>query len=144
VDGLLRTFFRSEVPLRWPTVTLAEFEGRGSIPSRSRRGVRWPSRLALAAAVAFFVVSYMSLASHFAMETKDSGAALDLQRTIGVREMDRLRKRTSPGSTNSLSQTSRSGQAVEPTRNGGEALLQWEQLPGSLFMRIEEKRPPRR
>jgi hypothetical protein len=89
-------------------------------------------RFALAAAVALFVIGYGSLASRFPTEPNGAGITIRNRQTIGERPS--RPQHTLP----------RSGQAVEPTRNGGEALLQWEELPGGLFMNIEEKRPPRR
>jgi len=85
------------------------------------------SRFALAAAVAFFVIGYGALSSRFPVEPTGAGPAVSLEQTLGARGVNRLR----------------AGKVVEPTRNGGEALLQWERLPDGLFMRIEEKRPPR-
>ena len=95
----------------------------------------------MAAAVVLLVAGYLALASRFPPATGEPGLNVNPERTLGASELDRLRKRATRGGAGV---PARSGEAVEPTRNGGEALLQWEQLPGGLYMRIEEKRPPQR
>ena len=145
VDELLRTFFRSEVPRSWPTLALPARDDRGNSPPVSRPRLRLHRRFGVAAAVGLLVVGYLSLAGRFPVETNDPGATVNPARTLAAKELDRLRKRTTQGGALRSHQVPvRSGEAVEPTRNGGEALLQWEQLPGGLFMRIDEKRPPQR
>jgi len=107
--------------------------------------VAFSSRFALAGAVALFVVGYWSLSSRFPVETNDLGATINRDQTLGARGVNRLRPGATRGGANvPVPLPALSGEALEPTRNGGEALLQWEQLPDGLFMRIEEKRPPRR
>jgi len=133
VDGLLRAYFRAQVPVPWPVpATPAPDQHPTGAPVR-RWGVVVSSRFALAAAVAFFVLSFWELSSRFPVPPLDSGPAANPGQTLGARGLNHLR----PGVP------ARTGKAVEPTRNGGEALLQWERLPDGLFMRIEEKRPPR-
>jgi hypothetical protein len=130
VDALLRRFFRSELPLHWPRPKpSSDLE-----QTRRVRGVTGWSRIAAAAAVVLFVAGYLMLSSRFPAEQKDG--AMELSGSgIGSAGPHTLRphRHATP-----------SGQTLEKTRNGGEALLQWEQQPGGLFMRIEERRPPRR
>jgi hypothetical protein len=126
MDALLRRFFRSELPPRWPRLNLPED------PEQIRRGhgmSGW-SRFAAAAAVVLLVGGYAMIAGRFPAEPKEGPMEL-----------------AAPGIGSSGAHTlrpHRQGQTLEKTRSGGEALLQWEQLPGSLFMRIEERQPPRR
>ncbi len=81
VDELLRTFFRREMPDPWPQLDLPSAE---SLPILNQRPRRWPVRLALAAAIAFFLASYFLLASWFPSQ---NGAATgpDSQFIIGHR-----------------------------------------------------------
>jgi hypothetical protein len=142
MDGLLRTFFRRQTPQPWPALALpAPHSGaRGASGPWPRRGLL--RRVGVAASLLLLVAGYLALASRFPAATSESGPAINADRTLGVNELDRVRRRAVRGA--GLAPAARSGEAVEPTRNGGEALLQWEQLPGGLFMRIEEKRPPQR
>jgi hypothetical protein len=71
------------------------------------------------------VIGYASLASRFPAPPGNSGPTLVQDKDLGLN--NRLR-----------------GKAVERTRHGGEAVLQWEQSPDGLFMHIEETSPPRR
>src|SRR5262245_52242085 len=61
LDGLLRRFFRSEMPDRWPAPPQLPLPAR----PRPRGRFRPSARLALAAAVSFFVVGYLALAAAF-------------------------------------------------------------------------------
>jgi hypothetical protein len=138
LDGVLRAFFRSEMPEPWPTLTPPANNPRKAQRPVRRTSFSVSSRLSLAAAVALFVTGYLALASRFPLESNDSGPGVSsLHSTLGSKDAARLRKKVVP------QLPPRTGEAVEQTSNGGEALLQWEQVPGRLFMRIEEKRPPR-
>jgi hypothetical protein len=130
VDGLLRAYFRAEVPRPWPALTLPALDGRApSSPPAQPPRFRLHGRLSLAAAVALFVTGYASLASRFPAAPSAPGVAVEVKQFGGEARRHKL---------------PRSGRAVERTRSGAEAQIQWEELPGGLFMRIEEKRPPRR
>lgn len=63
VDGLLRAFFRHEMPKSWPTMTVPPLPNQ-SQPT-GRRAWVFPRRGTLAAAVAFFLASYFLVASLF-------------------------------------------------------------------------------
>ncbi len=124
IDDLLQAFFRSELPAPWPA--LANPGGGTGQAGLPRRKLLFWSRFTLAAAVAFLVIGYWSLASRFPAPRTDSGATISQDQDLGVKG-NRLR-----------------GKAVERTRHGGEAVLKWEQSPDGLFMHIEETSPPRR
>ncbi len=64
LDGLLRTFFRKEMPDPWPKLDLPLGESR-DLSTAVRRGWRFPARFALAAAVTLFLGSYFFLAGWF-------------------------------------------------------------------------------
>jgi hypothetical protein len=142
VDDLLHAFFRAEAPVPWPTLRVPARDARRANPRLQRHGIALSSRFALAAAVALFVLGYWALSSRFPENPSDPGTTVNSGPLLGNPEPFRLRSRHRPLGGSKLSK--QSGEALEPTRNGGEALLQWEQLPDGLFMRIEEKRPPRR
>ena len=129
VDELLHAFFRSELPAPWPALMGPQGatgqRAPGTGPSTRRKILFW-SRFTLAAAVALVVVGYWSLASRFPAPPADPGPTLNRDHELGLKG-NRLR-----------------GKAVERTRHGGEAVLQWEQSPDGLFMHIEETSPPRR
>jgi hypothetical protein len=63
LDATLRRFFRSEMPEPWPAVPAVP----ASAPRKPqpRRGFRFFNRFALAAAVALFLIGYLTLASRF-------------------------------------------------------------------------------
>jgi hypothetical protein len=63
VDTLLRQFFRSEMPEPWPAAPPVPAPAPRKPQQRS--GFRLSSRFALAAAVALFVVGYLTLAARF-------------------------------------------------------------------------------
>ena len=77
-------------------------------------------------------MGYLALAGRFPLESSDSGASVSPNSTLATKEAARLRK-----------MPARIGEAVETDLQRRRSVLQWEQLPGRLFMRIEEKRPPR-
>jgi hypothetical protein len=58
VDGLLRDFFRAEMPTTWPRLQLP---APAPVASRSP----WRLRFALAASVALVLTSYLGLAGQF-------------------------------------------------------------------------------
>jgi hypothetical protein len=61
LDGLLRRFFRSEMPKNWPAPPRVT-ESPRPLP---RPWYRQPGRLALAAAISFFLLGYLALANWF-------------------------------------------------------------------------------
>jgi len=79
VDGLLQSFFKSELPEPWPAL--------GVGPSGGRR-VSWHQpyrRLALVASLAFFLLSYVALAARFPAQ-HEPGLGLDRSHTIGFKQ----------------------------------------------------------
>jgi hypothetical protein len=73
LDGLLRNFFRSEMPDPWPAPPSVTAAGRpaerGARPTVSRRWFRHGGRFALAAGVLFFLLGYLALTSAFPRHT---------------------------------------------------------------------------
>jgi hypothetical protein len=66
LDELLRRFFWSEMPDPWPAPPQVRATRRAQgQPTAPRRWFRPSSRLALAAAVSFFLVGYLTLAGSF-------------------------------------------------------------------------------
>ena len=66
LDGLLRTFFRSEMPDPWPAAPRVRPALRPEArPAPRRPWFRQPGRLALAAAVSCFLIGYLALSSAF-------------------------------------------------------------------------------
>lgn len=69
LDGLLRAYFRAEMPHPWPALkTLPPRPVRAPRPA-SGKGL-WRSRLALAAAIALFVLGSLLLGSRITSEGK--------------------------------------------------------------------------
>jgi hypothetical protein len=135
LDAVLGAFFRSEVPKPWPVQLPVAHDTRRAKGPVQRTSFALSSRLSLAAAVAIFVIGYLTLASWFPLASSDPGA--NVTPSLGSQGVNRIRKNTVV--------PPRTGEILEQTSNGGEALLQWDlQVPGRLFMRIEERRPPRR
>jgi hypothetical protein len=64
LDGLLRRFFRSEMPRSWPAAPKVETPAARKLRP-SRPWFRPSSRLALAAAVALLLIGYLALAGKF-------------------------------------------------------------------------------
>jgi hypothetical protein len=64
LDSLLRRFFRSEMPKPWPVAPKVQAPAARKLQP-SRRWFRHSSRLALAAAVALFLIGYLVLARKF-------------------------------------------------------------------------------
>lgn len=70
LDGLLRGFFRSEMPDPWPAPPVLPLPlERGTKPAVSRRWFRHGGRFALAAGVSFFLLGYLALTSAFPRHT---------------------------------------------------------------------------
>ncbi len=65
LDRLLRAFFRSEMPDPWPAPPVVSETPRARFAERPRRRFFQSSRMALAAAVAFFLVGYLALSWAF-------------------------------------------------------------------------------
>lgn len=69
LDDLLRRFFRSEMPDPWPEPpqfsAAPRPQGQPSQPPRRRRWFPQSGRLALAAAISFFLVGYLLLSACF-------------------------------------------------------------------------------
>ena len=64
LDGMLRSFFRAEVPDPWPTMKFPEAVVKLHKPRRST-WLRIGPRLAVAASVAFLLLGYLALGSMF-------------------------------------------------------------------------------
>src|SRR5438105_9348192 len=64
LDSLLRRFFRSEMPTPWPVAPKVPAPAARKLQP-SRPWFRHSSRLALAAAVALFLIGYLVLAGKF-------------------------------------------------------------------------------
>jgi hypothetical protein len=64
LDGMLRSFFRAEVPDPWPTMKFPEPVLKLHKPRRST-WLRIGPRLAIAASVAFLLIGYLALGSIF-------------------------------------------------------------------------------
>jgi len=64
LDGMLRSFFRAEVPDPWPTMKFPEPVVKLHRPRRSA-WLRIGPRLAIAASVAFLLLGYLALGSIF-------------------------------------------------------------------------------
>jgi len=80
LDSLLRRFFRSEMPRPWPAPpTVVTPAARKAQPQRP--WFRHSSRLALAAAVALFLIGYLALAGKF--PTDNGRAAPSIHPDIG-------------------------------------------------------------
>ncbi len=65
VDALLRRFFRAEMPEPWPAPPAVPTPAASVREPQRRPSFRLSSRLALAAAVALFVIGYLALAARF-------------------------------------------------------------------------------
>jgi hypothetical protein len=63
LDGLLRRFFRSEMPQPWPAAPKVQAPAEREHPPRP--WFRHTSRLALAAAMVLFLIGYLALAGKF-------------------------------------------------------------------------------
>jgi hypothetical protein len=80
LDSLLRRFFRSEMPRPWPVAPKVEAPAPRKV-GPSRPWFRHSSRLALAAAVALFLIGYLILAGKF--PANNGRAAPSIRHHIG-------------------------------------------------------------
>ena len=77
IEGLLREFYRAEMPHPWPAVTVPdEAPARGPRLMPARRSL-FRSRLALAASVALLVVGLGLLSGSFTQLTNGSAPSID-------------------------------------------------------------------
>src|SRR6266545_6748138 len=76
LDSLLRRFFRSEMPKNWPAPPRVAEPPRTQPRRPARSWYRWTSRLALAAAVSFFLIGYLTLANLFPSGERRNGEPL--------------------------------------------------------------------
>jgi hypothetical protein len=90
LDSLLRRFFRSEMPWPWPVAPKVQTPAPRKLQP-SRPWFRHSSRLALAAAVALFLIGYLALAGKFPADNGRGGPSIPDK--IGDR---RLRDRVLP------------------------------------------------
>ncbi|HYV36491.1 MAG TPA: hypothetical protein VE988_12340 [Gemmataceae bacterium] len=65
VDGLLSRFFRSELPEPWPTCPTVSAAPNATVKSPWKSFLRFPVRVAVAAAVAGLVIGYAGLQRWF-------------------------------------------------------------------------------
>jgi hypothetical protein len=61
IDGLLRAFFRAELPHPWPAMKAPAAPQTAPVPSPPPRPALWRSRLALAASVALLALGSLLL-----------------------------------------------------------------------------------
>jgi hypothetical protein len=73
LDGLLRRFFRSEMPDPWPAPPIVSEPPRQDPAQPRGFWFRHSSRLALAAAVSFFLVGYLTLSALFPASSTEAG-----------------------------------------------------------------------
>jgi hypothetical protein len=124
VDGLLQSFFHSEVPDAWP-------EANVPLPAHAvrRSWFRSYGRAVLAASVGLILLGYLTLAASFPKEAAP-GPHMDRGRTIG-------------------SNFGISKQRV-PTPHGGEAFLWEETIPGekperpTIIIKVQEITSPKK
>jgi hypothetical protein len=64
-DGLLRAFFRAELPQPWPAFRRPDDRDRAATPARPRSWTAARSRLALAATVAVLLLGTLLLSGQF-------------------------------------------------------------------------------
>jgi hypothetical protein len=98
VDGLLRRFFRAQMPSPWPKAPVAS-EYKTTSPSRRLAVVRFfrPTiRLAVAAAVALLVIGYLALQSWFPDPRALNPAPADNQHPMGQLPKVKLHEQKSP------------------------------------------------
>jgi hypothetical protein len=98
LEGMLRTFFRAEVPDPWPTMKFPEPILKLRKPRRST-WLRVGPRLAVAASVALLVVGYLALGSIFPKHQPD-GPSMNGP-TIGQKD-NRPRRVHTPGGREAL------------------------------------------
>lgn len=79
VDGLLHSFFKSELPEPWPVLGIATVSDRRAFWLRPYR------HLALVASLALFLLSYVVLAARFPVQP-EPGVGLDRNHTIGFKQ----------------------------------------------------------
>src|SRR5262249_29702899 len=93
LEGMLRSFFRAEVPDPWPTMKFPEPAVKLHKPRRST-WLRIGPRLAIAASVAFLLIGYLALGSIFPKHQADG--VNNGGRTIGSNN-NRPRRVHTPG-----------------------------------------------
>jgi hypothetical protein len=113
LDTLLRRLFRAAMPKDWPAPPRLPEAPR----PRPRPWYRQPSRLALAAAVAFFLLGYLALASLFPKGAPSGGVSIKPE--IGLR--DRLPKVVPPGRTELRPGVELIQPEIVPTPRGNQA-----------------------
>jgi hypothetical protein len=103
VDGLLRRFFRAQMPSPWPKAPETS-EYKTMTPSRSLAVLRFfrPSiRLAVAAAVAALVIGYLALQSWFPDPKAVNPSAADNDHQLGSKlpkiKLQEQKSPTNPG-----------------------------------------------
>jgi hypothetical protein len=82
LDGLLRQFFRAEMPEPWPAAPpLPQPRPRPAVSPRKRTAgrpwFRFSTRFAVAASVALLVIGYLALAGRFPTGGVSGGTAID-------------------------------------------------------------------
>jgi hypothetical protein len=78
VDGLLESFFKSELPEPWPAPAVVPLSAHRTFWFRSYR-------LGLVASLALFLLSYVVLAARFPAQS-EPGLGLDRSHTIGFKQ----------------------------------------------------------
>jgi hypothetical protein len=138
LDGLLRAYFRHQMPAKWPAPPQLEPRHPVIVPLEPRRP-RLRQRLALAAAIGLFLLGYLGLSQvypdlpgfqPFQTGPRFAGQPLDAPRAPRDNPLPAL-----PG-------PARTG--TEPTRSGGTARY-WEQkLPGNRITILVQPEQPQR
>jgi hypothetical protein len=123
VDGVLKSFFRGEMPAPWPE---AKVPPPARPLPRQRTWMQSYGRLALVASVTLILLSYLTLAAMFPAES-GSGLPVDRHETIASKP-GILKHRV-------------------PTPRGGEALLWEETIPGdrpTIIITVEQIKGPQK
>jgi hypothetical protein len=100
LDGMLRSFFRAEVPDPWPTMKFPEPVVKLHKPRRSA-WLRIGPRLAIAASVAFLLLGYLALGSIFPRHQPGEGLNSG-DRDIAKDNRPVLRRVRTPSGNNAL------------------------------------------
>ncbi|MBI3409444.1 MAG: hypothetical protein HY040_13970 [Planctomycetes bacterium] len=97
VDGVLRDYFRAEMPQPWPQAAALEC-AEPPVLALKRSRLRGYHRLALAASIALLVLSYLALAGNF---SQNNGTPMDRQGGIigfrNIRDLNPHRERLPSG-----------------------------------------------
>jgi hypothetical protein len=144
-DELLTRFFRSEMPDPWPAVPEAPpAEPRRQAPARP--WFRHSSRLALAAAVALFLIGYLTLASRFPAGNTNGGPSIrpELGNKDGIHHFPpKMDNRVDPSKLQGNAGIELLRPEVVPTPDGGAARSWGAQTQGprrTIYLNVERIR----